>query len=184
MAARDNFLKNGYSRAGMAEIARDADVSTATLYKHFASKEALFSAVVRNVARSTGDYSGVIEPGDTARVIMIGSIGALWGTSSNGAYAYGASKAAIHQLTRMLASDLTAGGINVNAIAPGFFPSDMTDGFFAAVPNLKEQVVSGIPAGRLGSAEDIGGAALYLSSRAGAYVSGAVLPVEGALWQA
>lgn len=124
------------------------------------------------------------EPGDPARVIMIGSIGALWGNSSNGAYAYGASKAAIHQLTRMLASDLTAGGINVNAIAPGFFPSDMTDGFFAAVPNLKEQVVSGIPAGRLGSAEDIGGAALYLSSRAGAYVSGAVLPVEGALWQA
>ncbi|MEQ9529475.1 MAG: helix-turn-helix domain-containing protein, partial [Parvibaculaceae bacterium] len=59
VAARDNFLKNGYSRAGMAEIARDADVSTATLYKHFASKEALFSAVVRNVARSTGDYSGV-----------------------------------------------------------------------------------------------------------------------------
>ncbi|MBO6634554.1 TetR/AcrR family transcriptional regulator [Parvibaculum sp.] len=70
VAARDNFLKNGYSRAGMAEIARDADVSTATLYKHFASKEALFSAVVRNVARSTGDYSGVIEPGDTAREVL------------------------------------------------------------------------------------------------------------------
>lgn len=123
-------------------------------------------------------------PGDPARIIMIGSIGALWGNSSNGAYAYGASKAAVHQLTRMLASDLTAGGINVNAIAPGFFPSDMTDGFFAAVPGLKEQMIAGIPAGRLGTPEDIGGTVLYLSSRAGAYVSGAVLPVEGALWQA
>lgn len=48
-AARDNFLKGGYSRAAMAEIARDADVSTATLYKHFASKEALFTAVVGSI---------------------------------------------------------------------------------------------------------------------------------------
>lgn len=124
------------------------------------------------------------SPGDPARIISIGSIGALWGRSSNGAYAYGASKAAIHQLTRMMASDLTAQGITVNAIAPGFFPSDMTAGFFAAVPGLKDQVVAGIPAGRLGSAEDIGGAVLFLASRAGAYVSGTVLPVEGALWQA
>lgn len=124
------------------------------------------------------------RPGDPARVISIGSIGALWGRSSNGAYAYGASKAAIHQLTRMLASDLTAQGVTVNAIAPGFFPSDMTDGFFAAVPGLKDHVVAGIPAGRLGSPEDVGGAVLFLSSRAGAYVSGTILPVEGALWQA
>src|SRR3546814_5023301 len=72
------------------------------------------------------------QPGDPARVINIGSIGALWGRSSNGAYAYGAAKAGIHQLTRMLASDLTAQGVNVNAIAPGFFPSDMTDGFLKA----------------------------------------------------
>jgi NAD(P)-dependent dehydrogenase (short-subunit alcohol dehydrogenase family) len=122
--------------------------------------------------------------GDPARIISIGSIGALWGRSSNGAYAYGASKAALHQLTRMMASDLTSKGITVNAIAPGFFPSDMTDGFFEAVPGLKDQVVAGIPSGRLGSVEDIGGAVLFLASRAGAYVSGAVLPVEGALWQA
>lgn len=70
LAAQDNFLKNGYSRAGMAEIARDADVSTATLYKHFASKEALFSAVVKEIARSTGDYSSAIEPSDTARDVL------------------------------------------------------------------------------------------------------------------
>ncbi|MDB5714876.1 MAG: oxidoreductase [Sphingomonadales bacterium] len=124
------------------------------------------------------------KPGDPARVINIGSIGALWGRSSNGAYAYGASKAAVHQLTRMLASDLTAQGVNVNAIAPGFFPSDMTDGFFAAVPGLKDQMIAGIPAGRLGSAQDIGGAVIFLCSRAGAYVSGTILPIEGALWQA
>jgi len=72
----------------------------------------------------------------------------------------------------------------VNAVAPGFFPSDMTDGFFTAVPGLKEQMIEGIPAGRLGSEADIGGAVVYLASRAGAYVSGAILPVEGALWSA
>lgn len=124
------------------------------------------------------------KPGDPARVINIGSIGALWGRSSNGAYAYGATKAAIHQLTKMLAADLTAGGITVNAIAPGYFPSDMTDGFFAAVPGLKDAVIASIPAGRLGSEQDIGGTVIYLASRAGAYVSGTILPLEGAAWQA
>jgi NAD(P)-dependent dehydrogenase (short-subunit alcohol dehydrogenase family) len=129
------------------------------------------------------NLSAASRAGDPARIINIGSIAALWGKSSNGAYAYGATKAAIHQLTRMLASDLTAKGITVNAIAPGFFPSDMTDGFFAAVPGLKEGMIAGIPSGRLGTEEDVGGAILYLSSRAGAYVSGTILPVEGALWQ-
>lgn len=69
-AAQDNFLANGYTRAGMANIARDADVSTATLYKHFSSKEQLFSAVVKHVAHATGDYSGLIEKGDTAREVL------------------------------------------------------------------------------------------------------------------
>lgn len=123
------------------------------------------------------------SPGDPARVINIGSIGALWAKSSN-AYAYGSAKAGVHQLTRMLASDLTRSGITVNAIAPGFFPSDMTAGFFEAVPGLREQMIEGIPAHRLGSPEDIGGAVIFLASRAGAYLSGTVLPLEGGLWSA
>lgn len=121
--------------------------------------------------------------GDPARVINIGSIAALWAKSSS-AYAYSAAKGGLHQLTRALASDLTRKGINVNAIAPGFFPSDMTDGFFTAVPGLKEQMIEGIPAGRLGREADIGGTVVYLASAAGSYVSGAIIPVEGALWSA
>lgn len=121
------------------------------------------------------------SPDDPARIINIGSIAALWAKSSS-AYAYSAAKGAIHQLTRALASDLTRQNITVNAIAPGFFPSDMTAGFFEAVPGLKEQMIESIPAQRLGTAEDIGGTAIFLASRAGAYLSGAILPVEGGLW--
>ncbi len=59
-AGRDNFLRDGYSRAAVAEIARDADVSTATLYKHFTSKEELFAAVVKD-AYLVGEYEGIPE---------------------------------------------------------------------------------------------------------------------------
>ncbi|MES2258582.1 MAG: SDR family oxidoreductase [Pseudomonadota bacterium] len=120
------------------------------------------------------------RPGEPARIVNIGSIAALWAKSSQ-AYAYGAAKAGVHQLTRMLASDLAASNITVNAIAPGFFPSEMTAGFFTAVPGLREQVIDSIPAKRLGTSEDVGGAVIFLCSRAGAYLSGAILPVEGGL---
>ncbi|WP_199688127.1 SDR family oxidoreductase [Noviherbaspirillum sedimenti] len=123
------------------------------------------------------------KAGSPARVVNIGSIAGLWAKSSQ-AYAYGATKAGLHHLTRMLASDLTARNITVNAIAPGFFPSDMTAGFFTAAPGLKEQMLAAIPAHRLGSPEDVGGAVIFLCSRAGAYLSGAILPVEGGLWSA
>lgn len=123
------------------------------------------------------------RPGDPARVINIGSIAALWAKSSS-AYAYSASKGGLHQLTRALASDLTREGINVNAIAPGFFPSDLTDGFFSAAEGLREQVIGGIPSGRLGEPGDIAGAVIFLSSQASNYISGTILPVEGGLMSA
>jgi NAD(P)-dependent dehydrogenase (short-subunit alcohol dehydrogenase family) len=115
---------------------------------------------------------------DPARVINIGSIGGLM-PQSNGAYAYGCSKAALHQLTRMLASDLRGRNVNVNAIAPGYFPSDMTAGFFEAVPNLEQTMLEKIPAGRFGSQEDIGGTVIFLASRAGAYLSGSITALDG-----
>lgn len=121
--------------------------------------------------------------GDPARIINIGSIAGLWAKSSS-AYAYSAAKGGVHQLTRALASDLTRQGITVNAIAPGFFPSDMTAGFFDAVPGLRAQMIESIPAHRLGAPEDVGGTVIFLASRAGAYLSGAILPVEGGLWSA
>ncbi|MEZ5481821.1 MAG: SDR family oxidoreductase [Porticoccaceae bacterium] len=115
---------------------------------------------------------------DPARVINIGSIAGIMG-GSNTAYAYGASKAALHQLTRTLASDLTSQHITVNAIAPGFFPSEMTDGFFAAQPGLQDAIVESTPRGRLGTAEDMGGLCIAYCSRAGAFLSGQITVLDG-----
>jgi NAD(P)-dependent dehydrogenase (short-subunit alcohol dehydrogenase family) len=117
---------------------------------------------------------------DPARIVNIGSIGGLM-PQSNGAYAYGCSKAALHQLTRMLASDLRSRHINVNAIAPGYFPSDMTAGFFEVVPNLEQTMLEKIPAGRFGNQEDIGGMVIFLASRAGAYLTGTITALDGGL---
>ncbi len=115
---------------------------------------------------------------DPARVINIGSIDGLRVPSAE-SYAYSASKAAVHMLTRHLASALVGDHINVNAIAPGLFPSRMTAYMFES--ESAGEVVEGIPMKRAGSPEDIAGTAIYLSSRASAYLTGVVLPVAGGL---
>ncbi|MCI0148858.1 SDR family oxidoreductase [Paraburkholderia sediminicola] len=91
-------------------------------------------------------------------------------------YAYQASKAGIHHLTRSLAGRLAREHITVNAIAPGVFPSRITEGFSdATVKTISDSV----PLGRYGESEDIAGVIRFLCSRAGAYVSATILPVDG-----
>lgn len=110
-------------------------------------------------------------------VINIGSVGALK-IGPREVYAYQASKAAIHWLVKAMAKKLGPDHITVNAIAPGFFESDMT---VITSDEMREMVVSMVPRRRTGAAEDVAGAAIYLASRAGAYVTGSVIPVEGGL---
>jgi len=114
---------------------------------------------------------------DPARVVMIGSVDGIRVPVAP-LFTYGASKAAVHSLTRQLAHALSADHITVNAIAPGMFESAMTAPMLAA-PGMEERIVSAIPAGRIGSPEDIAAAVIYLSSRAGAYLDGTVIPVDG-----
>jgi NAD(P)-dependent dehydrogenase (short-subunit alcohol dehydrogenase family) len=92
-------------------------------------------------------------------------------------FAYSASKAAVHQLSRHLAKSL-APTITVNAIAPGPFESRM---MAATLEAFGDHIAAGVPLKRIGSPDDIAGAAIFLSSRAGAYVTGAVLPVDGGM---
>ncbi len=116
---------------------------------------------------------------DPARIINISSIDAIripvWES-----YAYGASKAALAHLTRHLAKTLAPEGITVNAIAPGIFSSHMTRFLFdEGHPNHEKP--QHVPLGRMGEPDDIVGAVTFLASRAGAYVTGILLPVSGGL---
>lgn len=114
-------------------------------------------------------------PQEPARVINIGSIDAIRVPDLE-SYAYTASKAAVHQLTRHLAKVLVERHIHVNAIAPGLFATKMTAFMF---DDPGSQIIDQIPAGRAGHPEDIAGLALLLASRAGSYFVGSVIPVDG-----
>jgi len=114
---------------------------------------------------------------DPARIINIGSIGGIINDELN-AFAYSASKAAVHRLTQHLAHELAPKKILVNAIAPGMFPSKMS----AAI--MKDEAwrakeLSAIPLGRFGEPEDIAGLAIYLSARASAFMTGNIIPIDG-----
>ncbi|MER6944723.1 SDR family oxidoreductase [Nonomuraea sp. NPDC000554] len=114
---------------------------------------------------------------DPARVINIGSIDGIRVPPMEN-YAYSAAKAGVHMLTRHLARQLAREHITVNAIAPGPFDSKMT-AFALDDPATREAVAAGVPLGRIGRPDDMAGAAIYLASRAGAYLTGAVIPVDG-----
>jgi NAD(P)-dependent dehydrogenase (short-subunit alcohol dehydrogenase family) len=112
---------------------------------------------------------------DPARIVNIGS-GHGIRVSPFESYAYQTSKAGLHHLTLSLARRLAREHINVNAIAPGVFPSRLTADFNAATVSA---ITSNIPRGRYGNAEDMAGTLIYLCSPAGAYVTAAVIPVDG-----
>jgi NAD(P)-dependent dehydrogenase (short-subunit alcohol dehydrogenase family) len=114
---------------------------------------------------------------DPARVINIGSVDGIRAPMME-SYAYSASKAAVHQLTRHLAKRLAAEQITVNAIAPGPFESRMT-AFMLDNPETRAVVEQTVPLGRIGRPDDIVGTTLFLASRAGSYLTGTVIPVDG-----
>ena len=95
-------------------------------------------------------------------------------------YSYSASKAAVHMLTRHLAKRLASEQITVNAIAPGPFESKMM-AFALEDPRVREGIEASVPLGRIGRPDDVAGLTLFLASRAGAYVTGAVIPLDGGI---
>lgn len=117
---------------------------------------------------------------ETASVINVGSIDGLRVTPLP-TYPYSASKAGVHQLTRVLASELGPRNVRVNAIAPGPFESKM---MAATLAERGDEIARSSVLGRIGRPDDMAGAAVFLASRASAYVTGAVLPVDGGIWAA
>jgi NAD(P)-dependent dehydrogenase (short-subunit alcohol dehydrogenase family) len=145
-----------------------------------AAWERVLSLNVKGVFHTTKFLLALLEAAatddDPARVVNIGSIDGLHVPILE-TYSYSASKAAVHQLTRHLARKL-APRITVNAIAPGPFPSKM---MAATLDAFGAQIAASAPMKRIGRPDDMAGAAIYLVSRAGAYLTGVILPVDGGI---
>lgn len=118
-------------------------------------------------------------PRGAGRIVNIASIAGLRGNAGGQmkTAAYNASKGAVINLTRALAAEWGGRGITVNAIAPGFFPSKMSQGLIATLG--EDALMGGAPLRRLGGDEDLKGAALLFASDAGAHITGQVLAVDG-----
>lgn len=112
---------------------------------------------------------------DPARVINIGSVDGLSAPSFQN-FPYAAAKAGLHHLTRHLALHLASRNVNVNAIAPGYFATKMMDWL---LDKNGEEILATVPRGRVGNQDDAAGLAIFLSSIASAFITGAVIPLDG-----
>ncbi|KAJ3415411.1 hypothetical protein HDV05_005005 [Chytridiales sp. JEL 0842] len=120
---------------------------------------------------------------DPGRVINVSSVA---GTATEaemslaapgkGTYSYNVSKAAVNHLTKVLATSLAKNLVTVNAIAPGVFPSNMTQ---YGISNNEDALLALQPTGRYGNTEDMAGLALFLCSRGAAHITGAIIPIDG-----
>ena len=111
------------------------------------------------------------------KIINIASMTSFFGSERIPAYT--ASKAGIAQLTKALSNEWARSGVNVNAIAPGYMATKLTQDIKEKNPKQYQEITSRIPAGRWGTGEDLKGLAVFLASDASAYISGAVIPVDG-----
>jgi gluconate 5-dehydrogenase len=118
-------------------------------------------------------------PRRRGRVLNIASIAGLAGSHEMEFIAYATSKGAVVNFTRQLAGEWGAFGINVNALAPGFFPSKMTQGTLAAYG--EDKLAAAAPLRRIGDDDDLKGAALLFCSAAGKHITGQILAVDGGL---
>lgn len=126
--------------------------------------------------------SWIIEHDRQGTIVNVGSVMGLGGGGRLRAAGYAASKGGLHNLTRELASQWARRGIRVNALAPGWFASEMTDDMFGTDAG-RDYIETNTPLGRPGAAHELDGALLFLASDASSYVTGHVLAVDGG-WSA
>ncbi|GHJ83894.1 hypothetical protein NliqN6_0296 [Naganishia liquefaciens] len=177
--------REGYESVDM----KDPDAISAQLWK---SETAEWDAILRTNVTSQYFTATAFLPllakgkdlfkGYASQIINVTSISGVMKKASGGQYAYAASKAAMFQFTKVLATELQETGIRVNQIAPGVFPSQMTAG--GKQDNQKSSLEGtgkgeSNPAGRPGDEKDMAGTILFLASRAGVYFNGQELHPDG-----
>jgi NAD(P)-dependent dehydrogenase (short-subunit alcohol dehydrogenase family) len=140
------------------------DKAEAAMQVNFWSMTRISKALMRGMIRSKA-----------GRIVAIGSVAALQGNPGNAAYA--ASKGALISYCRTLSVETAKRGVTVNVIAPGFIDTDMMTPYAAYRENMEKQ----IPAGRFAKPEEVAGLAAFLMSEPAAYITGAVLPIDGGL---
>lgn len=128
------------------------------------------------VVQLTQAFGGPMLARDSGRIVNIASMLSFFGGVQASAYA--ASKGAVAQFTKSVANEWAGRGVAVNAIAPGYIATELNV-VLREDTVRNDEIVSRIPAGRWGRADDIAGTALFLASEGAAYVHGAVLPVDG-----
>jgi NAD(P)-dependent dehydrogenase (short-subunit alcohol dehydrogenase family) len=111
-------------------------------------------------------------------IINIGSIGGITALG-RGNLAYSVGMGAVLQMTRELSTEWSGRGVRVNAILPAQVTNPGLQGYWVAEPAIKERMMAGIPIGRFGMADDIRGLALWLASDASAWITGALIPMDG-----
>jgi gluconate 5-dehydrogenase len=145
------------------------------------TSDAEFANVVNTHVHAAFALTRIVAAGMVERrhgsILFTASMATMMGIPQ--VVAYSAAKAAHGGLVRALATEWSSHGVRVNAVAPGWVETDINRGVFAADPERKQKIISRTPMQKFGSVEDIGWAAVYLSSPAAAFVTGTILPVDG-----
>ena len=171
-----NFCKEKFSRIDI--LVNNAGITRDTLVMRM--KEEDFDSVINvnlkgsfNCAKHA---SSIMLRQKSGKIINISSVIGIIGNA--GQVNYAASKAGIIGMTKSLAKELGSRGINVNAIAPGFIETDMTD---VLGDNVKETILSHIPLKKMGKTEDVSNLAVFLASNMSDYITGQVITVDGGM---
>lgn len=141
--------------------------------------ERLYAVNVRAVFRASVEAAGHMRQQGGGKIINLSSVAAR--LAIPGRAIYGPTKAAVSQLTRVLAVEWAPYGIQVNAIAPGWIRTELNAQFLDEDPERYRRILESIPAGRVGTAEDVAGLSVFLASPASDYLTGQVIEVDGGL---
>ena len=177
--AVDSLVKKTVETYGKIDIlVNNAGITRDTLLMRMKDEDwdAVINTNLKGVFYCTKAVSKIMMKQRSGKIINMTSVVGLMGNAGQANYA--AAKAGVIGFTKSMAKELASRGITVNAIAPGFIATDMTHGLSEQV---KSDLATKIPLGRLGTAEDVAAAAVFLATESANYITGQTLNVDGGM---